>query len=318
MPAAPATFGDLRATFGDTRVDWLGNWLVDPGSGLPGPGASVWTAALGGVTLGLSPYLWTEAPVPFGIDGLRTSDTPRPSAHGVISGAPDRLASKTIDLPWQIIASSEAAALLYYEALIAAWKPARVDVELAFTSPARSLSFYGRPRRVSALLEDVQHGVILGAAQFEALDPRGYGAELADSVGLGGSVGGLSLPHGFVHGFGSGATSGTVALLNDGNTPSERSVVSLTSPGGILTNPRLELLETGEALQINLSIGGADELVLNFYDRTVILNGTVSRADSVARPGSRWFAIPAGTSTLKFTGSGDGTAVIAHRPAWIL
>ena len=318
MPAAPVTFGDLRATFGDTRVDFFGNWLVDPGTGLPGPGASTWTAQLGGVTLGLAPYLWAEAPVPFGLDGLRTSDTPRPLAHGLISGAPDRLGSKAIDLPWEIIADTEASALLYYEALAAAWTPARVDVELAFTSPARSLSFWGRPRRLSADLEDVQHGVIYGAAQFEALDPRGYGAELQDSVNLGVSVGGLGFPHGFPHGFGAGATSGTLPLLNDGNAPSERSVVTLRSPGATLTNPRLEILETGEALQLNLSITGSDELVLDFFNRTAILNGSVSRAESVARPGSRWWALPAGTSTLKFTGSGDGTAEIRYRPAWIL
>lgn len=319
MPTAtPVTVDDLRATVDDFRVDLDGNWLIDPGSTEPGPGASAWAATLRGVTIGLSPYLWAEAPTPFGLDNLRTSDTPRPLAHGLISGAPDRLGSKVIDLPWMILAANEAAAILYYEQLVDAWQPASSDIALTFLSPARSLEFYGRPRRVAADLADSNQGVVLGACQFEALDPRGYGAEIHDQVALGGSVGGLDLPHGFPHGFGSGASSGTLGLGNAGNAPSERAVVTLSSQGGTLTNPRLEILETGEALTLNIAITGADQLVLDFYNRTVILNGTVSRAEAVGRPGSRWWAIPDGTSTLKFTGTGDGTAEIKYRPAWIL
>jgi len=316
--AAPVTVDDLRATVDDLRVDLDGNWLTDPPSIDPGPGASAWSATLRGVTIGLAPYRWSDAPIPFGLDNLRTSDTPRPLAHGVIAGAPDRLSSKTINLPWLIDAPSEAVAVLYYEQLAGAWNPATVDVPLTFLSPARSLEFYGRPRRISADLTDVLHGLIAGVAQFEALDPRGYGAEISDQVGLGASVGGLSLPHGFPHGFGNGATNGTLGLLNDGNSPSERAIVTLSSQGGTLTNPRLEIIQTGQALTLNITLTGADSLVLDFYNRTVILNGTVSRAEAVARPGSRWWAIPTGVSTLKFTGTGAGNADVRYRPAWIL
>lgn len=113
--------------------------------------------------------------------------------------------------------------------------------------------------------------------------------------------------------FGGGAGSPNL-ITNDGWTTTYP-IITIQGPAA---NPRVTNVTAGLYLQVDTTLGTADELVLNTDLRTVTLNGVSRRA--LLNNASTWFAAPPGTSYYTFTATGtDGNTacVVTWRNAYI-
>lgn len=160
---------------------------------------------------------------------------------------------------------------------------------------------------------DYAAGRARAVLQFEATDPRVYGNTLrSGSTGVGAVSGGLELPHGFPHGFGL-AEAGTITTSNGGTFPAPWAA-TLNGP---LTSPRITLVGTDGELRLDgFVLADGDTLELDSRRRTVMLNGTASRAGSLTT--RAWFDLPVGSGAVQLTaGAGTGTLDLEWRDAWL-
>lgn len=265
----------------------------------------------------------TSAPEGLGNTEQRVEDIDRPLEHGAYTGRAF-YGRKTILLNYAILGDdADDAMAKYLTELAAVYQPLDVDVdgsdtELAISLASRTYIFRGRPGRLGdpdlTLLP--KGATIEAVGEFVATDPRAYDAlERSDDTGLGAVVGGLDLPHGFPHGFGV-AEGSTVGAANAGNFPTP-AVIRFTAGVGGLTNPRVEHLGTGQAIEVLIVLAEGDELELDLLERTVTLNGSASRSNLIRRPGASWFKLAPGDNDLRFTaGGGTGTMLVTWRDAY--
>lgn len=148
--------------------------------------------------------------------------------------------------------------------------------------------------------------------QLDAVDPLIYDTTLQSaSVGLTTPSGGLTFPATFPLVFGA-QSGGIITAVNHGYSP---------CPGyflinGPCINPRIEQQTTGITVKFNLTLNSGDQLAVNAYDGSAILNGSTSRVGQTA-PGSyiNTLQIVPGTNQLAFF-SDDGVATAATMTAY--
>lgn len=252
-----------------------------------------------------------------GIGSLRSSDTPRPQAHGSYISQ-TFLGGRSIDFDLVIAAASEADLIGALKAFGQAWAPSSgATVEpLVFQLDGAKYVVFGRPDRYEVTRQDLfRHGRAWLSARFVATDPLVYSlTEHSQNVSSGGIAGGLAFPHGVPHGFGT-VISTTVTVGNGGNFAS----CPIITIAGQVTNPRVENVTTSEALTVDLTLGPTDTLTIDMRERTVTLNGAASRTGFVRRPASKWWQLLAGSNQLSFAvAAGSGVMSVAWRDAWIL
>jgi Phage tail protein len=122
-----------------------------------------------------------------------------------------------------------------------------------------------------------------GSISVPAVISVGTGFNMAFNVGFGGSVPGNS-----------------VSVFNYG-THTAYPVITITGP---VTNPVL-IDAYGVTMPFTISLAASDSLVINCQNKSVVLNGTISRRTSLA--GLKWFSVPAGMSESIFFSASAGT-----------
>lgn len=275
-----------------------------------------WTATLRGVTVGAgTAYRWASMPTGLlGYSELRVGDVPIPRADGVFAGD-DRLGGRTIVFDVHILGTSRTSAETAAAALAGAWSPSRVDVELGvrLSGTPAEYSLFGRPRGCDIAIDrKMLAGVLRARCTFLATDPRRFGALVNATLALPSGTSGLPFPAAapFVWGAGSG---GNVSV-NQAGTVDTDWTATISGP---ITTPRIEHVELGRSLAVNLSLAAGETLVLDSRSKSILLNGTASRYSSLTS-GSRWFQLPPGTSTVRLTGAGgSGSAQFSYRPAYL-
>lgn len=113
--------------------------------------------------------------------------------------------------------------------------------------------------------------------------------------------------------FGGGA--GSPNLINNDGWTATYPIITIQGP---CINPKVTNVTQGLFLQVDTTLGTADELVLNTDLRTVTLNGVSRRA--LLNNASTWFAAPPGTSYWTFTATatdGNTACVVSWRNAYI-
>lgn len=155
-------------------------------------------------------------------------------------------------------------------------------------------------------------------AQFKmyAEDPRIYTStqSFANIPFATGATTGFGFSLGFSFGFGAGGggTDGTF-VVNDGNRPTP---VEFTIYGPCDTPTILD--ETyGHTLVFNIILAAGETLVINTQYKTVKLNGTLTRRNTLATPD--WFYLQTGSTFIKYraiSGSAPSSLDIRFRPAW--
>lgn len=116
---------------------------------------------------------------------------------------------------------------------------------------------------------------------------------------------GTSFNMSFNVGFGGGAATSSGTVTNNG-THNAYPIITLTGP---LTNPSL-FDSNGISMNFSITLAASDILVVDCRNRSVVLNGQVSRRSALS--GIRWFAVPpASTDTIYFGAqNGTGTATV--------
>jgi hypothetical protein len=119
------------------------------------------------------------------------------------------------------------------------------------------------------------------------------------------SSNGMSFNVSFNMGFGGAIVGNQATLTNFGNHTAYPTITLV----GPLVNPVLVDSVSGNAMAFSISLSGSDTLVINCHNKSVVLNGTVSRRNTLA--GRNWFFVPPGaTESISFSAdSGTGSAV---------
>lgn len=139
------------------------------------------------------------------------------------------------------------------------------------------------------------------AVSLFAGDPRVYGAALKSASydpteALSG--GGAPMPLVFPLVFSTTTTS--ILQISNSGTFSSPPVLTIHGP---IEDPIIDLLETGESITFDASLGVNDVLIVDVATRTVTLNGA-SRLDLVVAGQTTWFELVRGTNRLRLRGSG--------------
>lgn len=256
-----------------------------------------------------------------GVPSLRTSDSSRPIQHGEFPGL-DLLEGRTVRLG--LLSENADSSVLRdrADALTQAWAPADDeagdrDVPLHIRPVGdRKEVLFGRPRRCEVRLELDLFGadILMADVEYRAQDPRRYSAvESSVSVSPPVTSAGRTYDLTFDRAYGAG-TSGTVAATNAGNF----GTFPVWQLAGPLTNPDLENVTAGKTVSLAISIASGDTLEVGFQERTVLLNGTASRYNTVTSGASDWWELAPGDNDLRLgADSGTGSATVTWRSAWL-
>jgi hypothetical protein len=152
------------------------------------------------------------------------------------------------------------------------------------------------------------------SVQLTAPDPIRYGADdHVASCGLPQPGHGLAFPLGWPLTFGE-PSGGSLLLSNIGTVPTWP-VWTITGP---CDQPIIRNASTGEWLAFGLRLAEGDSLLVDTAARTVRL-GAASRRSALL-PGSRWFALPPGETTVQFDALRTDTPAVLSvtwQDAWV-
>lgn len=208
---------------------------------------------------------------------------------------------------------------IFLDTLKENWAPSRTLIPLYFKAPGVNERFlFVKPlgvtydwttaRRLGIC--DVQFGAF-------AEDPRIYDNSLISStIHLGATVlSGFSFSLAFSFSFGGVSTTTDQAFLAvAGNRPTPP-IFTITGP---VADPRILNDTTGsEMIFSGITLAGGETLVVDAKSKTVRLNGTTNRRNTLQAP--TWFYLQPGNNTIRFrAASSDPSATLKteYRPAW--
>ena len=265
-----------------------------------------------------TPYIVTDW-AGYGIQGLRTSDDPRPMDHGSDVG-PEYLNSRVLTLKVTARGESASGCAGSVDALLAAWfldstldgYGARRQLSLKMPGYAERLLF-GRPRRNTFDMTRINGRRADGELEFFAPDPRWYSATLHSVVmGLSQATSGRGYNRSYNYGYGGAVSNDTFLINNAGTFPTLPTIV-ITGP---VSNPTIVNTTTGQTIKFLITLDTLDTLTVNFAERTVMLNSTASRYYTKV---GDFFELKKGDNSLKYIANGytASTATVSWRDAWL-
>lgn len=244
-----------------------------------------------------------------GLPSIRSGDIPRPRQDGSWAGL-NVLDERIVVLDLEVFAPSAP-----FETVLAGLgtafgnisdPDAQLPLEFALPGWAEPRQLLCRPTKGGVPIDQwFQFNRAAIPVELTANDPLIYSTTLhSATAGLPSPTAGLTFPVTFPATFGA-STGGTINVENLGNylTPP---VITITGP---VTNPTVTFTASGQFMKLILELGPSDEVVIDMGARTVILNGTASRANTIAT-GSSWWGIPPGAWSIG-VGSSDSAAVAA-------
>lgn len=179
-----------------------------------------------------------------------------------------------------------------------------VDERVVFVKPLGCKYDWDQARRL---------GIAKAQFKMHAEDPRIYSATLTSTViGYGGDAGiGIGFNLGFDFGFGASLPNGA-NLTNSGNRSSPP-IFIITGP---VVSPVIISDTLGKTMAFNITLSASDTLTIDMLNKTVLLNGSANRRNSVIQP--NWFFLEPGSNFIRYGGTaGTGSSVtVQHRSAW--
>ena len=250
-----------------------------------------------------------------GLADVRTADVPRPRDHGLIRGG-DFLGGRTVTIEMEVSGSSAAEMEESLRALqLLNTSIGLTEQPLVFMLPGqvkRRINARVRNRAVSVDIRYAVGPLASATVQFFSSDPRIYAnAQSSANFSLPSSSGGLGWPLGWPVGWGS-ATSGAQICTNNG-TFQTQPLVTFTGP---LTAPSIQNVTSGETWRCTYDLQSGDTLVVDFDQRTVLLNGTASRYSYVSSSSVWWELAPGSSNVMIGANAGSGSASMTWYDAW--
>lgn len=257
------------------------------------------------------------------IPNLRTGDIPNARRDGATAGL-DLLGERIFTVTLQPFIQSTTPFETLLEQISTAFQSisspsAQLPFEFLLPGWANSRFINCRPTNAGYPIDlDYNFRTTTVPIQLSANDPLIYSTVLKTaSAGLPSPTAGLTFPVTFPVSFGA-STGGSFSVSNAGNYLAPV-VFTITGP---VTNPSLTFTATGQFLAFNITLGSTDVLVIDTGARTVQLNGSAYRFNTI-KTGSTWFGVPpptaanpTGTWSIAVA-STDATAVAAvFSAAW--
>lgn len=222
---------------------------------------------------------------------------------------------RTIVLEGQVIATVTTIET-FLDTLKGNWAPRRSVVPLNFAHPGVSQRLlYVKPLGVRYdVAQARRYGVTDIQFMCQAEDPRIYDSALQEMTLPQGVpiTNGIAFPLAFNFGFGSAVSPEGITVANGGNRPAP---AVITIPGPV-TDPVIYNDSYSHALEFEIVVASGDYLEIDLGNRTVKLNGSVSRRGALINPD--WFMLEPGDNFLRYrasTGSAP-SATVAFRNAW--
>ncbi|MGH8879776.1 MAG: phage distal tail protein [Stackebrandtia sp.] len=176
-------------------------------------------------------------------------------------------------------------------------RTALTEYELRWVTAGVEYLMYGRPRSLSPTVARLRTGQVAETASFYCPDPAIYsGAEHVVTIGLPDWTGGLTVPVVTPATVAATQTDGVATVTNAGNVAA-RLLLRITGP---VTDPSVTVIDTdGIALTLTIetTLGPDDWIDVDTAERSVILNGSVSR---LADAWGSWPLLYPGTSTIRY------------------
>ncbi|GAA2346986.1 phage distal tail protein [Dactylosporangium salmoneum] len=248
-----------------------------------------------------------------GTPDLRVGGQDRPLDHGQFD-QPSYLGSRVVTMQGTTICPTQTAALLASDIVSSICSDPSQLYLLQVAEPSgivrRANVRLNTPTKVSDLID----GTIRWQIQVKAPDPRRYDDNETVIVLTPptGASGGITVP--FTVPFTistTGLGSSTATAVNNG-TFATRPVVTLAGP---LVDPQIAHLGVGRSLSLTITLAAGDVLVVDFDKRTVTLNGSASRSNTLTDTAAWWELAPGGNDLMLTAGGGSGTATIRYRSA---
>lgn len=250
---------------------------------------------------------------------IRSSDSNRPQADGQFAGQ-DFYVGRSLQASFEVWGSTDEELQANIQTVMVATQISRTEKVLMFRLPGwpDDLRSVARVRRRNGPVMDITAAaghVAKFNIEWYATDPRLYSyTELSDVVTGLGTNPGMTFDMTFDLDFGGIGTSDSIIVENVGSIETYPTVV-FTGP---ITDIGLENVTQNLNMEFTLSdLAEGDTLTLDFYNRTILLNGSINRHywldDS-----TQWWTLDPGDNTIRSSGTSAGTPTmtIYWRSAW--
>lgn len=242
------------------------------------------------------------------LPGVRGADSERSQDHGDYSG-PDYLQGRVVTVGLHLIADTPAELRTLTDAVRAATTPQALPLPLLLFDS--QVLVYAKPRRRSIPYDaENLRRVSTATVEFYCPDPRVYGAaQKSGSTGLPVDSGGFTFPLTFAWAYGSVGTPGSMILTNSGSFNARPIWTIAAGPTANLVNPSIENVQTGQRLNLNITLVPGDVLTIDVDAHTILLGGTASRRNALA-VGSTWPELRPGDNQINFRASSGATSAL--------
>lgn len=251
----------------------------------------------------------------YGHPGVRLAGQEREGDHGEFD-APSYLPARLLTATGYAQCTSKTAALLASDIVSSlAWDTSQLYT-LRVTEPSGDVR-RAMVRRSGDAKVRLFEAAIEWQMQFKAPDPRRYDDVEADPLVLtppSGVAGGLTLPFTVPFEISTSGTSGSTRVATNAGTFPTRPTVTFVGP---LVDPTIANLTAGKALSLSITLATGDTLVADMDKRTLLLNGTASRGNTLTSSAAWWELAPGGNDIALTAGGGSGTATVRWRSARI-
>ncbi len=275
----------------------LDNWTVPA---VDGQGTEWWASTLDG---------WNGSP------DVRLTGQDRPQDHGQFDG-PTWLGTRMITIAGSAIALDQTTALLARDIVSSiCYDPAHLYT-LQVTEPGRPTRRAGVRLNAATKVSGLSEVAFDWQIQLKCPDPRRY-ADTETVVTLfppTGATGGVQVPLTAPFTLSTSGLSTSSATLTNAGTVATRPIAYLNGP---LVDPQIANVTAMKTLSFTITIASGDYLAIDFDRRTVLLNGTASRANTLTSTAAWWELAPGGNDIAYTAGGGAGAAVIRYRSAWL-
>lgn len=145
-------------------------------------------------------------------------------------------------------------------------------------------------------------------------DPFWYGQLKGMTLAPPAPASGAEFPTSFPVNFGPGGSPGGLTIRNDGSYETRNCLWRVNGP---VTSPSIDHLGRGESMQLDIDLLAGEYLDVSTLDRTVLLNGSTSRAGTWI-PGSKWFPLDAGDNEIRYRlAAGSGSVGLLWADAYL-
>lgn len=254
----------------------------------------------------------------FGTPDVRAGDVLLTGDHGGLHGA-DYLGSRRVTISVTVRGDNPSDVVANIDTLLSSWSPTTDEATtklLTIQEPGQvARAFKGRTRRAQIDKRRIIGNRAAGVLEFVCMDPRIYSAaEHALTVNMVNSTEGRTYPRVYPMTYTLGEAN-ILTVTNAGNFPT-RPVVRFDGP---TTNPRIQNVDTGAELRVNITLASGEFLVVDFGSKEILLNGTASRYN-LRDASSSWWELPPGDTDVRFISSTyapEASMTVSWRDAWL-